>query len=446
MTEPTNTTASETADSIQDASQETSVAATAESTTEQALATQAAAQPRQNPFKLLAGVFRDLRKSIEEPGAKRPPRWVRIARARHALPRRAQALDKAPDKALDTTPRNAGEAPKKAAGKSPEEFMSDGIGALLGGFIGALSFIAELVLDLQEILIQVDAGKALIEISSDLVKAVTSDEFTSGVESLTSFKPPLGAVKPLLNTLDELVAKAPEKEDLDCISHELFLLLRVAYLEGALDLDRTGKIRLLQWAYGRKYTVRGLGFNEEVNCEIERIGARRLDSQRLGEGGGSETVSAAYGGETIIDLDFKDGPDIAELHQLLVALGYLEAAEAKPPLEKMLAALKNFQGTNGIETSGIVDDATLNRLLNLDSGRELLCRALPFGAKPKPKPEPAVEAKPAESESKPAPAESKPAPAEPKPANESSPNNADQGDEPKQAEDGNAPEKNAESA
>ncbi len=398
---------------------------------------------RPNPFKLLAGVFRDLRSSIEESSGDRPPRWVRIARARHALPRPlkspAKALAEAPGsgdqqgiqkaEAVPAKGRQEGikraEAPPAKGARSPEAIMSDGIGSLLGGFINALSFIAERVLDLQEILIQVDAGKALIELSADLAMAVTSDEFTSGVESLTSVKPPLGGINSLFDQLKKLVAYAPEKEDLDCVSRELFLLLRVVHDDKtrALDINLTGKIRLLQWAYGRSYTVRGLGFDEAGSCASTRLGGRWLSMDTP-----SPTTTAAFKGETVVDLDFTGAPDIAELRALLTALGYLEAVESdeEPVLAPLLDPLKQFQETNGLEVTGLVDDPTLNRLHNLDSAKALLCRALPFGAKARPQPEPeAVKAKPAEARPAEArPAEPKPAdakPAEPKPADTQAP-------------------------
>jgi hypothetical protein len=88
----------------------------------------------QNPFELVAYLLFKVRHSLEDvERANRPPRWVRVARAREA----------------------------KA------EVIGGGIATITHGFATGVSFMAELVLDLREILVQTDAGKALLEVSLD---------------------------------------------------------------------------------------------------------------------------------------------------------------------------------------------------------------------------------------------------------------------------------------
>src|SRR5512136_2852941 len=89
-----------------------------------------------NPFSLIAYVLFKVRHSLEDvEEAGKVPRWVRIARARQA--------------------------------QGSQDYIAQGVRAAINGFAEALSYMAELTLDIQEVLVQTDAAKALIEVSSD---------------------------------------------------------------------------------------------------------------------------------------------------------------------------------------------------------------------------------------------------------------------------------------
>lgn len=324
--------------------------------------------PRPNPFKALAVIFRGLRDALEKPSPDRPARWVRIARARHALVRPSAPAAK--DGAI------------AAASASPEEKMSELIGKLLRAFAESISFIAEAVLDLQELLIQVDATKALFEVSVGLLKTVCEPEFSGAIKELTydSVSLDLSAIGDVLKMVEDKVDLIPDEKDLECVSHELYLLLRVVHAagdDGSLDLEGTGKIRLLLWSYGQPYTVRGLGVGESETRSTSHLGARRL-----GPGAPTKLLRAAVGEHRVLDLRLDGDDDIGELGELLSALGYRDPAAGKATAldAGLVDGLRAFQRLNDLAATGELDDATLDRLHNLDAGRQILARAKPHDA------------------------------------------------------------------
>ena len=110
-----------------------------------------------NPFELLAYVLFKVRHSIEDDNPSRAPRWVRIARAR--------------------------------AAQGSSDFIGKGVKLAVNGFAESLSYMTELVLDIRELLIQTDAAKALTEVSLDLIRAATDDNFVDGVRALVGEQP-----------------------------------------------------------------------------------------------------------------------------------------------------------------------------------------------------------------------------------------------------------------
>ena len=198
---------------------------------------------------MIAYVLFKVRHSMEDEDSDRAPRWVRISRARVA--------------------------------QGDSDYIGKGVKLAVNGFSEALSYMAELTLDIREILIQTDAAKALVEVSLDLIRAATDDNFVNGVRAMVGEQPgdnPLGSVGPVLDDINEYLGYIPEPDDLEALGHELYRLLCVEQLaipknndlevdEGAigpatashLDIDNSGKARLLQWAYSEGLTTHGLG-------------------------------------------------------------------------------------------------------------------------------------------------------------------------------------------
>ena len=149
-----------------------------------------------NPFQLLAYVLFKVRQSLEEEEPKRAPRWVRVVRAREA--------------------------------QGSADVIGKAVKAAVGGFTAALSFVVELTLDIRELLVQTDAAKALVEVSADLLIAVTSKEFTDGVRALVGEPPgdnPLSGVGKVFEEIKKHLGYIPEPDDIAGVGHELYRLL-----------------------------------------------------------------------------------------------------------------------------------------------------------------------------------------------------------------------------
>lgn len=259
-----------------------------------------------NPFQLLAFVFYKVRQSLEEEDPRRAPRWVRIVRAREA--------------------------------QGSADFIGKGVKKAIEGILIAFAYVAELILDIQELLVQTDAAKALIEVSADLLTAVTSKEFINGIEGLmgqeASSSNPLASVSGFFQTIKDKAQYIPEPDDVHCVGHELFRLLCVvqqplplkiengviAVDESAtelsstdqVDMHGTGKLRLFQWAYELKYSIHGLGPKdapESLSVPVARLGSRRLWSTQKPELYAGKTKAVRPVGEasdTIFDLSFTE--------------------------------------------------------------------------------------------------------------------------------------------
>lgn len=342
-----------------------------------------------NPFQLLAYVLFKVRQSLEEEEPKRAPRWVRVVRAREA--------------------------------QGSADVIGKGVKAAVGGFTAALSFIVELTLDIRELLVQTDAAKALVEVSADLLIAVTSKEFTDGVRALVGEPPgdnPLSGVGAVFEEIKKHLGYIPEPDDIAGVGHELYRLMCIVQrplptkLEGGklvvdetklpvseqdhIDIDGTGKLRLFQWAYAGTYTVRGLGPKdnaEGLDHPIVRFGTRRVwqtTADKLPKRSLGVRKRDDYE-DTVLDFAYDAGEpveatrtaDLVETHDLLEKLGYVEpaASDKQNFTEVLTRKLRRFQAVNLLPITGRLDNDTINRLLNLDFEGQNLKRARPFDAK-----------------------------------------------------------------
>ena len=129
-----------------------------------------------NPFQLIAYLLFKVRHSIEdEEEAGRAPRWVRIGRARTA--------------------------------QGSTDYIGLGVKAGINGFAEALSYLMELTLDIKEVLVQTDAGKALVEVSADLIKGATDDNFVNGVRNLIGEQPGDNPISGVGEIVDQIKLK-----------------------------------------------------------------------------------------------------------------------------------------------------------------------------------------------------------------------------------------------
>lgn len=343
-----------------------------------------------NPFSLIAYLLFQVRHSLEDPGDMgRAPRWIRISRARNAT--------------------------------GPSDYIALGVREAINGFSEALSYMVELTLDIQELLVQTDAAKALVEVTADFIKEATSENFIRGIETVVGTRitdpanpNPLGGVGNIMDSIKQYMGYIPDPDDVRTLGHELFMLLSIKQLpfprlaNGGVDesklppntathvnLDESGKLRLLQWAFGQDLTVFGLGTKanpEEDKFAITRFGTRRVwrtDAAKLPtRSAGTRTSNGDV--ETLYEFFFDTREtteanrtlDLLETNTLLEKMGYTTPAAAQKTVfgVELARRLRRFQAINGLPLSGELDNATLNRLLHLDFGAQNIKRARPFDA------------------------------------------------------------------
>lgn len=325
-----------------------------------------AAEPQDNPFATVAQLLRSLRESLE--GSKRPgqaPRWVRIARIR--------------------------------AYRGDTDFISK---AVIPAVDKALAFtvlyLAYLTLQARDLLHQADSGKALVETSGEMLQVVTSEEFTQALAEAIDQKDvvnPLHEARGVIDKVTTFVDKVPDPADLDLISKELYGLLCLEQLpldeaglgattETHLNLETTGKIRLLQMALDNPVRIRGLGASKQGEQELAFLGARRIWPAAAADLPGK---AVGLWGKDPVETIYKfelEGEDIAEANGLLEKLGYVEPAvtDAKAFDDTLQRRLRRFQKINGLTITGQLDNPTLNGLQHLNYASKALERAMPFDA------------------------------------------------------------------
>ncbi|WP_428265608.1 hypothetical protein [Haliangium sp.] len=345
-----------------------------------------------NPFDLVAYLLFSIRHSFENEPSDRPPRWIRIARVNDA--------------------------------QGGIDGIGQGVKAVMDGFVSALSWMSDIILDIEALLIQTDAAKALAEVTLDFLKAATSEEFTNGVKSLLSTDVDFSAVEKVNGVLDDIkgvLEYIPEPDDLVGVGHELYRMLaivqrplppRVDGLPGVGDdivaspdvhveyspRGGTGKLRFLQWAFGLDYRVRGLRADKDADASTEVV-VSRLGARRLPLTGVFPNVSELSWSrdELTVEVfrftwDASDKNDLIAANTILDALGYRyypqgggepkapgQATAADRANEAILPArLERFQMVNDLPLTGQLDNDTLNRLFGFDHQRQNLARPKPF--------------------------------------------------------------------
>lgn len=331
----------------------------------------------------LTWVVFQLRLSLDTVEGDRFPRWVRVSRGREL--------------------RDAGRT-----------VHSEHLGVLLA----FLSDAVEVVLDLHEwARAEVDHRKKWAEDTLDAI-----DKLLAGPLGSWKVGPEDGSfdLDPLRRHLDPLrraLDLVPDSGDVDVLGRQLFWMLCVGQRPISrrpgsrapdprevprsgvyIDAARTGRVRLMQWAYDRPFEVRGLGprgQEEGVVRAVRRLGSRPLWQAPVEHLPGESTLSWAVDGDgsrtiQIFEHLHTEGEeredlrnlDLAEVHSLLEALGYdspaLTDAQRRQFTPALALRLDQFQAMNGLTRSAELDEATLNRLMHLDTRTRTLRRAVPF--------------------------------------------------------------------
>lgn len=338
-----------------------------------------------NPFSLLAYVLFQVRHALEDnEQAGRPPRWIRVARG----------------------------------AQYKQETLGSIVGGAVNGMAETLAYMAELTLDLEELLYQTDAAKAMAEVMIKLIQAATDQNFQNGIQTLVGVNSlgDLGSAMTSVNTaateVDKYLKYIPEPEDVRGLGHELYRMLCITQqrfprkaVDNSIDatnqqllgqdhlvMQDTGKIRLCAWSYAHGVHTRGIGANEANEKELFVFGARRLFATAANSDLPQRASLTWTDGEdkvVVYDFDFnsadtaKKAKDIAELVDLLKKHGY-DSPTMSPTEDNIEATIREnlmkFQAINELPLTGEVDNDTINRLMNLDFKRKNLRRAKPFDA------------------------------------------------------------------
>ena len=149
-----------------------------------------------NPFRAVAILLDGVRIGLESSKRQdQAPRWVRVVRVREF---RDDAIAKGVMKAMDVLTL-------------------------------AVAYLQRFTLDANDLLIQGDAAKALVEVSAEFIKTATSKEFINSLEVAVGQDPsPDSPIPDVANIIDKIVQiadKVPEPEDLKVIGAALYKLL-----------------------------------------------------------------------------------------------------------------------------------------------------------------------------------------------------------------------------
>jgi hypothetical protein len=302
-----------------------------------------------NAFTAVALMLESMRTNLENiKYTGQPPRWVRIARA--------QAYK----------------------GK----VIGDMVIELSGAFIWVVSFLAELTLQAQDLLKQIDSGRALMEVGIKMIETATDEKFLINVQKSVGIKgdPKVNvpaAVKDGLKTVDEVMKYIPDPEDVKEVAREMYRLLAVEEVDFIDSKSEekpkytTGKVRLLSWALDKP-----LAFHELTGgVKVERLGIRRLEKPDT-----QSEFKLTWNWkdeEPVILCDYKKeqlDQESTEVDKILKKLGY-KTGNTK---ENLTA----FQKKNELpKQDGSLDLHTINQLMNMDFKKKTLRRAKKFDEK-----------------------------------------------------------------
>ena len=203
-----------------------------------------------NPFRAVAILLDGVRIGLESSKRQdQAPRWVRVVRVREF---RDDAIAKGVMKAMDVLTL-------------------------------AVAYLQRFTLDANDLLIQGDAAKALVEVSAEFINSL---EVAVGQDP--SPDSPIPDVANIIDKIVQIADKVPEPEDLKVIGAALYKLLAIeqapldeaklgATTESHIVLERTGKLRLLQFGFDQSFRLQNFGKGASVSSlDVNRLGVRRL--------------------------------------------------------------------------------------------------------------------------------------------------------------------------
>ena len=312
-----------------------------------------------NPFQALALLFKALADALETAkAAGQPPRWVRIARVREFC--------------------------KPVA---PEDAAIGGAVATAAGFlVTGIATIQKFTLKAWDILEQADSATALFEVSAETLKKIGDPDFYNAMADVIGqphqANSPLATVGSVIGEIEKIVNHVPTPEDLQVIGLQIYRMLVIEQLSNVVpsqttdthvDIAKTGKLRLVQWSLSKEFEPLELAGTNSAR-KLQTFGARRLiagavaDSPRKSTG--IYTASPGHQ-EKVFEFGFAGtgaASDLDDVKGILTELKYYTTAPAAGSAfdDELTKKLRQFQKINLLPITGLLDNATLNQMLNLD--------------------------------------------------------------------------------
>lgn len=299
----------------------------------------------EGPFDAIAYLLMTARLGLENKNMEDElPRYVRLARAQQVVNEHDNWL------------------------KAPAEWAIAGTGGL--NFF--VSRLITLTLDARDLLKGTDAILALTEIALEMIDVTISTEFWTAIGN--AFGPNDGSVSIPSDTVIEgfnnsdfnlpeikqWLEYIPAPEDLDRIGYELYRMSCLVYKDdNTINIEDTGKLRLLQYTFGQNWEV----FLQNEYVETTKLGQEEVEAF-------SDTTieyQPQEGGQAV-ELFTPDGDQISEVTNVLSTLQYDQGAN-------QAANIRHFQKENDLATEGQLNEETINRFFNLDSENKNLARA-----------------------------------------------------------------------
>lgn len=277
--------------------------------------------------------------------------------------------------------------------------ISDAVGKSVEYFSFFVSKLHHLTLQAQEILNQVDSFKSIYGVQIRLTTEFLeyTDVIAKFFKMIAGNNDPGNKVGNFvsdayidgLKDMEEFLETIPAPEDLGRIGEEIYRLIAIVHkMQGEHrlpDVDQTGKIRMVYWSFDWKEgdLCWPLEYPNDKSSKIIRLGKNSLLSSVTRN---SDTFKHYYKDPQFnkkvrlytFDKDTDKDHDLKEAVELLKALGYVAANKVitkyfeGADADGLKKAFMSFQYNNELPVTGLLDNDTMNRLLNLDfEGRNI---------------------------------------------------------------------------
>lgn len=271
--------------------------------------------------------------------------------------------------------------------------ISDAVEKSVEYFSFFVSKLHHLTLQAQEVLNQVDSFKSIYGVQIRLTTEFL--EYTDVIAKF--FKMIAGQNDPgnevgnfvsdeyidRLRDMESFLETIPAPEDLGRIGEEIYRLIAIVHkVQGEYrlpDVNQTGKVRMVYWSFDWKEDdlCWPLEYPNDKSSKIVRFGKNSLLSTATRN---SDTFKHYYEDPQFnkkvrlytFDKDADKDQDLKEAVELLKALGYVPANKVITEYfegvdaDGLKSAFMSFQYNNELPVTGLLDNDTMNRLLNLD--------------------------------------------------------------------------------